>query len=199
MSAPERFPALLRGTYCLAQRPALPNRDLITLLHTKRRRDMRSQILVTLLVSRVFGDEMKVFATDDEGSVHLRRHNGSCKDTTTDGDFAGEGAFLVCKCRLVRSCSHPLPIASAHISEWWNHTNVCALNRGLRCPEAQPNVFVPSSSTLAYSCALRSLGLLVDKNMRLLLISALRLYCQFGSHVCGCSSAFDSTFVMAGG
>ena len=51
---------------------------------------------MSLLISGVFGDEVEVFATDDEGSVHFGRHNGACEDTATDGDFAGEGTFLVC-------------------------------------------------------------------------------------------------------
>ncbi len=71
---------------------------------------------MALLVSRVFGDEMKVFAADDEGSVHLCRHNSPREDTATDGDFAGEGAFLVYQWELVRSCSHPYPVASVHLS-----------------------------------------------------------------------------------
>ena len=50
---------------------------------------------MTLLVSRVFGNVVKVFAANDEGSVHLGRNNGACEDTATDGDETGEGAFLV--------------------------------------------------------------------------------------------------------
>lgn len=50
---------------------------------------------MSLFVSRVFGDEVEVFATDNKGSVHLRRHNCSCEDTATNGNFASEGAFLV--------------------------------------------------------------------------------------------------------
>lgn len=64
------------------------------------------------------------------------------------------------------------------------HTNVGALDCGLRGPEAQSNIFVPSSPTLSNSCAFSSLCLLVDENMRLLLESALRLHRQFSRHVC---------------
>ena len=83
-------------TYGLAQRSALSNCNLITLLNTERWADMRCQVLVSLLVSGVFRDKVKVFAADDEGSVHLCRNNSACQDTTTDGDISGEGAFLVC-------------------------------------------------------------------------------------------------------
>ena len=51
---------------------------------------------MSLLISGVFGDEVEIFATDDEGSVHFGRHNSASEDTATDGDFASEGAFLVC-------------------------------------------------------------------------------------------------------
>jgi hypothetical protein len=65
------------------------------------------------------------------------------------------------------------------------HTNIGPLNRRLRCPESQSNVFVPSSSTLAGSARL-GLRLGVEEDMRLLLESALRLHGEFGGHVCGC-------------
>ena len=83
--------------YCLAQRPALPNRDLITLLNTERWRDMCSQVLMSLLISGIFGDEVEVFAADDKGSVHFGGDDGACEDTTTDRDFTSERAFLVCR------------------------------------------------------------------------------------------------------
>ena len=47
------------------------------------------------LVSRIFGDEMQVFPTDDERAVHFGRHDGAGEDAAADGDLAGEGAFLV--------------------------------------------------------------------------------------------------------
>lgn len=57
---------------------------------------MRSQVLVPLLVSGVFGDVVEVFAADDDGTVHLGGDDGAGQDTATDGDHTGEGAFLVC-------------------------------------------------------------------------------------------------------
>ena len=49
-----------------------------------------------LLISRVFGDEVKVFASDDKGSVHFCGDNSSGEDTATDGNFARERTLLVC-------------------------------------------------------------------------------------------------------
>ena len=73
----------------------MPDCNLITLLHTERRRDMRSKVLVALLVSRVFGDEVEVFAADDESSVHFGGDDSASEDTAADGDFASERALLV--------------------------------------------------------------------------------------------------------
>lgn len=50
---------------------------------------------MSFLVSRVLGDEVKVFASNDEGSVHLRGDNGTGQDAAADRDHAGEGTFLV--------------------------------------------------------------------------------------------------------
>lgn len=81
--------------YRLAQRPALPNRNLITFLHTERGRNVRSQVLVSLLVSGVLGDEVEVFAADDEGSMHFGGDDSAGEDTAADRDHAGERTFLI--------------------------------------------------------------------------------------------------------
>jgi len=52
-------------TYGLAQRSALSDSNLITLLNTESWRDMRSKVFVSLLVSSVLGYEVKVFSADD--------------------------------------------------------------------------------------------------------------------------------------
>ena len=52
---------------------------------------------MSLLISRVFGDEVEVFAADDKGSVHFGGDDGACEDTATDRDFTSERAFLVCR------------------------------------------------------------------------------------------------------
>lgn len=51
---------------------------------------------VSLFVPGVFGHEVEVFAANDEGSVHFGRDNSAREDTPTDGDFTGEGTFLIC-------------------------------------------------------------------------------------------------------
>ena len=55
----------------LAQRSALANSDLVTLLNTECWTDVCSKVLVPLLISGVLGDEVEVLAADDECAVHL--------------------------------------------------------------------------------------------------------------------------------
>ena len=50
---------------------------------------------MAFLISGVFGDEVKVFAADDEGAVHFRGDDSTGENTAADGDFASERAFLV--------------------------------------------------------------------------------------------------------
>lgn len=73
----------------------MPDCDLITFFDTERWRNMSGQIFVSLFISRVFGDEMKVFAADDESSMHLGRNDGASQDSSSDGHFTSEGAFFV--------------------------------------------------------------------------------------------------------
>lgn len=84
------------GTYGLAQWSTLSNCNLITLLDTESWGNVGSEVLVSLLISSVFWDEVKVFSADNEGTVHLGGNNSSGQDTTTDGDETGEWALLVC-------------------------------------------------------------------------------------------------------
>ena len=85
------------GTYSLAKRSALADSNLITLLHTESRGNVRGKILVTLLVPGVLGDEVEVFTANDDSSVHLGRDDGAGQDTATDRDLARERALLVCE------------------------------------------------------------------------------------------------------
>lgn len=62
---------------------------------------MGGEVLVSLLVTRVLGDEVEVLSSDNEGSVHLGGNDGAGQDTATDGDEASEGALLVCRAKLV--------------------------------------------------------------------------------------------------
>lgn len=45
---------------------------------------MRSEVLVSLLVSSVLGDEVEVFSADDESAMHFRGDDGASEDTATD-------------------------------------------------------------------------------------------------------------------
>ena len=53
-----------------------------------------------LLVSSVLGNEVKVFAADDECSVHFGRDDSACEDTAAYGDLTGERALLVYRKRI---------------------------------------------------------------------------------------------------
>jgi len=85
-----------RSSYSLAERSALANSDLITLFHTEGRGNMSGEIGVSLLVSGVLGDEVEIFSAHNDGSVHLGRDDGTGQDTASNGNQAGEWAFLVC-------------------------------------------------------------------------------------------------------
>ena len=144
---------------------------------------MRGKVLVSLLVSGVLGDEVKVFSTDDEGAVHLGRNDCTSQDTATDGDETGKRALLVCGLKIslpssihlrAQSCprrlrSHhqvvvfPINIPSLRRISYFSHriilhTNVVSLNGSLWSSESQSNILVPSSSSFSDSAGLR-LGL----------------------------------------
>jgi hypothetical protein len=52
----------------LGEGPALADDDLVTGLDTEGGRDVRSEVLVALLVTGVLGDEVEVFTADDQGA-----------------------------------------------------------------------------------------------------------------------------------
>lgn len=81
--------------YSLAERPALADGNVVTLLDTESRGDVSSKVLVALLVTGVLGDEVKILPADDQGTVHLGADDGAVQDAATDGDEAGERALLV--------------------------------------------------------------------------------------------------------
>lgn len=56
---------------------------------------MCGQVAVSLLVSSVFGYKVKVFSSNDQGSVHFGRDDGASQDSTANRDHTGEWAFLV--------------------------------------------------------------------------------------------------------
>jgi hypothetical protein len=61
---------------------------------------MCCKVAVSLLVSGVLGNEVEVFSSDDDGSVHFGRNDTSSQNAAADRDQTGEGAFLVCTHRL---------------------------------------------------------------------------------------------------
>lgn len=81
----------------LAQWSALANRNLVTLLNTEGRGNVRRQVLVALLISGILGDVVEVLSADDESSVHLGGDDGAGQDTAADRDETGERALLVCR------------------------------------------------------------------------------------------------------
>lgn len=56
---------------------------------------MGRDVSVTLLITRVLGDVVKIFTTDDDSALHLGGDNNTGQDTATDGDITSEGALLV--------------------------------------------------------------------------------------------------------
>jgi len=67
----------------------------LTLLYTEAGRNVCGEVLVSLLVTGVLGDEVEVLAADDKSTVHLGGNDGTSEDTATNRDFAGERALLV--------------------------------------------------------------------------------------------------------
>ena len=66
---------------------------------------MRSEVPVSLLISVVLGDEVKIFSADDESTVHLSGNDGAGQDTATNGDETSEWTFLVYGTRELACCS----------------------------------------------------------------------------------------------
>ena len=150
---------------------------------------MRRQVFVPLLVSRIFGDEMEVFTTDDKRAVHFRGHDGPSEDAAADGDLAGEGAFLV----YIDHFSIILSTVPYHLEAFSigqqvvgrSFTDISSLNRRLRRPEAQPDILIPSPSSRSHTLALRAFDFRIQEDVGLLLEGAFRLHGQFGRHDCG--------------
>ena len=157
---------------------------------------------MSFLVTGVFGDEVEVFAADDEGAVHFGGDDGAGEDTAADRDETCEGAFLVYPRERGRhvlvdgrpSQSHAGnrstqprigSVPEGASSPRTQRTDVGSINGRLRRPEAQPNILVPSPAALANSLALGALILGVEEDVGLLLEGSLRLHGEFGRHGCG--------------
>lgn len=56
---------------------------------------MGSQITMSLLITVVLLNVVKVVTADDDGAFHLVGDDGSSEDTSTNADVTGEGALLI--------------------------------------------------------------------------------------------------------
>ncbi len=80
----------------LGQGTAFTDSDNITGLDTNEGgRAVRSEVLVSLLVTVVLLDVVQVFTTDDDGAFHLGGNDLTSKNTTTDGNVSSEGTLLI--------------------------------------------------------------------------------------------------------
>jgi hypothetical protein len=50
---------------------------------------------VSFFISIVFRDIVKIVSSDDNGSLHFGGDADAFQDSASDGDVAGEGAFLI--------------------------------------------------------------------------------------------------------
>ena len=50
---------------------------------------------MSFFVSVVLGNVVEVISSDDDGSLHLGGDADTLEDSASDGDVAGEGAFLI--------------------------------------------------------------------------------------------------------
>lgn len=75
--------------------PAFSESNDITFLELEARRAVSSDVLVTLFVTVVLRDVVKVILSDNDSTVHFGGGDDTLNDTTTDGDVASEGALLI--------------------------------------------------------------------------------------------------------
>ena len=94
-----------------------------------------------LLISRVLWNEVEVFSADDKGSVHLRRYNSACENTSANGDLTCEGTLLILT-KLTQIHINPHSQLSCCSSQ--SHTDVASFNCSLWCSEPKTYILVPS-------------------------------------------------------
>lgn len=59
------------------------------------RGNVSRDVLVTLLITVILGNVMKIITTDNEGTLHLGGGNNTSKDTTLDVNLTDEGTLLI--------------------------------------------------------------------------------------------------------
>ena len=74
---------------------ALSSNNNISFSYVESGRDVNGDISVTLFISVVFGCEMHIISTDNNSSVHFGRNHESLDDSSSNGNVAGERAFLI--------------------------------------------------------------------------------------------------------
>lgn len=82
-------------TDSLAKRSAFTNDNDVTFLNSEGWWAVDWNVSVSLFISIVFGDVVKVISSDDNGSLHFGWDADTLEDSSSDGDVAGEGAFLI--------------------------------------------------------------------------------------------------------
>ena len=79
----------------LAEGSAFSNQSNVTDLNVEGGRTVDGDVFVSFFISVVFGDIVKVISSDDDGSLHFVADDDSLENLASDGDSAGEGAFLI--------------------------------------------------------------------------------------------------------
>ena len=82
-------------TDSLAERSALTNDSDVTFLDWESWGAVNWDVSVSFFVSIVFRDVVKVISSDNNSSLHFGWDHDTLEDSSSDGDVAGEGAFLI--------------------------------------------------------------------------------------------------------
>lgn len=73
----------------------LSDGDLVSIAEAEARGSVCGDVAVALFESLVLADPMKVIPADDDGLLHLGRHDDAGEQTAADGDVTSKGTLLV--------------------------------------------------------------------------------------------------------
>ena len=79
----------------LGKRSAFADQGNVSDLAGEGGRDVGDEVFVSLLVPVVFWDVVEVVFPHDNGALHFIAEHDSLENSASDGDVAGEGAFLI--------------------------------------------------------------------------------------------------------
>lgn len=79
----------------LGQRSAFSNGGNVSFLDSETRRAVGNKVRVSLLISVVLLNKVKVVSSDDNCVFHLMRDDHTSKNLSSDRDVASERAFLI--------------------------------------------------------------------------------------------------------